>query len=195
MADKSNKKILTEKHDFSQMQCYAAIGRFVKEFEFLTEMVRNFLKPCLLKLGWSKEEINSQFAKLPTGELIKLAKKYKAAFPDDHKGEEALRKFVSVLEGINRGRIQLLHGFQMGDFERNSFITIKAYEREKGKIEKVILKHTPQQLDKWEKVMAMLSEELWRATKNIKAGKPIHKSLLTGNLNDFHLPELGTKEF
>jgi len=43
-------KIEIDSQEFAEMQIYAAIGRFVKEFEFLTTMMRNFLKPCLLKL-------------------------------------------------------------------------------------------------------------------------------------------------
>lgn len=192
---KINGKIEIDSQEFSEMQIYAAIGRFVKEFEFLTTMIRNFLKPCLLKLEWPKRKINSHFAKKSTGQLITLLKKYKKAFPDDPKGQEVLANFTSVLIKINEGRIQLLHGFHMGDHEKNAFITIKDWEREKGQLEKVILEHTPQQLEQWEKVMAMMSNELWLAMKNVKNGKSIHKSLLTGNLKDSSLPELGNKDF
>ena len=120
--------------------------------------------------------------------------KYKEAFPDDKKGNEALQNFISILERVNEGRIQLLHGYHMVDIPGISFTTTKAiYMKDIGKKLHVTLLHTPHKLDHWVKIMSMMSRELWMARENVKKSKSIRKSLVAGNYDRFKLPELGEK--
>jgi len=106
---------------------YEALGRFVVDFEYLVEMVREFIIECFKEKGLKEKTlISGILGPLTAGQIISLVVPiFHLCYPGQQEGEEKLQNFVNQLDQLNSVRNNIIHGSHVIEEEKGGVFTIK----------------------------------------------------------------------